>query len=261
MEPQPSPTVFVGNLPGDITDDQVNEIFGAYGNIQSCKALPARNPGMKGAAIITFQSLEESQWVQQNLNGNIAQGLTEPCTVKYSNPTPKGAGIVKGGDANGYGKAAGKGKGYTTPYTPPGKNGGGKAATGQEATGKGGASETTCDILTLIKGIAPACPGHERVPDEHQVYITGLPSDTTDLDLYKMFSPFGAINQKGVKAMRRDNQCSGIGFVDFTDAAMAQLAIDTLNGTTMPDGTVLQLMIKNSTRKGGPKGGGKKGKW
>lgn len=258
MAEQPSATVFVGSLPGDITDEQVNEIFGAYGNIASAKAIPARGPGAKGAATITFQSTEESEWVVQNLNGNIAQGLTEPCTVKYSSPSPKGKG---GGDAKGYGKAGKAPAAAAAPYSDGDKNGGGKAwEKPKGGEGKGGES-TDCDIYTLMKGISSSCPGSSRLPDEHQLYITGLPTDTTDLDLYKMFSPFGAINQRGVKAMRRGQQCTGIGFVDFIDTEVLNTAITTLNGTTMPDGNTLRLMVKNSTRKGeeGGKKGGKKG--
>lgn len=261
MAEQPSATVFVGSLPGDITDEQVSEIFGAYGNIASCKAIPGRGPGAKGAATITFQSTEESEWVVQNLNGNIAQGLDEPCTVKYSSPKGKG-----GGDAKAYGKAGkAPAAAAAAPYSDGGKKGGGKdwekpkGGEGKGGEGKGEDS-TDCDIYTLMKGISASCPGSTRLPDDHQLYITGLPTDTTDLDLYKMLSPFGAINQRGVKAMRRGQQCTGIGFVDMIDTEVLNTAITTLNGTTMPDGNTLRLMVKNSTRKGekgGTKGGDK----
>ncbi|CAE8622168.1 unnamed protein product, partial [Polarella glacialis] len=78
--------------------------------------------------------------------------------------------------------------------------------------------------------------------------IAGLPIDTTDLDLYKIFAPFGALFPKGVRAMLHpDGTCKGIGFVNFLDSACLEAAVQTLNGTTMPDGTVLVVKLKSPT--------------
>merc|ERR1719393_441093 len=47
-----------------------------------------------------------------------------------------------------------------------------------------------------------------------EVYIHGLPSDCTDLHLYKVFSPFGQISPKGLKVMcdKDTGACIGYGF-------------------------------------------------
>lgn len=252
MQASPSTNVFVGQLPAEISDEMVSEIFGAYGGIASVKAMPSKVPGGRGAAMITFASVEEAKWIVENLNGNIAQGLTEPIVVKFGNAKgQKGCANSAAGDhSNGYGKSGGckgsKGQlGGDGPYSGKG---------GRESGGKPAPTDGSCSIHTLLKGLSPATPGGGKVPDDNQVYITGLPVDTTDLDLYKMFAPFGAIQQRGVKAMRRpeDSSCSGVGFVDFSDHAVAQQAIMALNGTMMPDGAVLRVQAKNSTRKGGP---------
>eukprot|EP00972_Heterocapsa_arctica_P089463 13189359-Heterocapsa_arctica.AAC.1 len=94
------------------------------------------------------------------------------------------------------------------------------------------------------------------MPMECQLYIRNLPSDTTDLDLYELFSSFGAIAPRGVKAMTGpDGVCTGIGFIDFlnTDGPQAaQAAIMTLNGTQMPDGSILSIASKSPGKgKGG----------
>lgn len=251
-----SDNIYVSDLPEDVSDAMVNEVFGAYGQVLSCKALPPKMPGMKGAALVRFANVEEAQWVVANLNGNIAQGLTDPIQVKFAN------------SGRGYGKAGrdDSGYGYGGPYDGDGCGGTkGMPFSGGKGKGKKGRdSSSSCDIFTLLKGVSSAIPGAGKVPDENQIYIRGLPSDTSDLELYKMFSPFGAIQQRGVKAMLgQDGRCTGVGFVDFVDAAVAQSASATVNGTTMPDGGVLNVYIKNSTRKGGEKGGGKgyKGGW
>merc|ERR1711879_807943 len=126
--------------------------------------------------------------------------------------------------------------------------GGGKGGKG----GKGG-----CDIKTVAKGLLQAgvFPGTGAKVDAQCLYIKGLPSDTTDLDLYKIFAPFGPIPPQGVKAMtKEDGTCSGIGFVDYVEPQFAEKAISTLNGTMLPDGTMLNVAQKNSSK---GKGAGK----
>merc|ERR1719216_330257 len=64
-------------------------------------------------------------------------------------------------------------------------------------------------------------PGTEGIrPHTNQLYVRGLPSDTTDADLLEIFAPFGAIPPRGVKVMNKGAQgtCNGTGWVDFNDA-------------------------------------------
>merc|ERR1712137_1517306 len=89
-----------------------------------------------------------------------------------------------------------------------------------------------------------------------QIYISNLPSDTTDVDLFKLFCTFGALAPSGVKAMTNDDgSCKGIGFVDFIDPACADAAIAALNGTTTMSGGYINC-TKKIAKKGG-KGDGK----
>merc|ERR1712183_571975 len=67
-------------------------------------------------------------------------------------------------------------------------------------------------------------------PDENCAYLTGLPTDCTDRDLYELCAPFGAIQPKGVYAQQKDGTCSGIGFCDYLENSAAETAIATLNG-------------------------------
>merc|ERR1711862_979057 len=67
-----------------------------------------------------------------------------------------------------------------------------------------------------------------------------------DLHLYKMFSSFGAIAPKGVRAMlnREDGTCRGIGFINFLESEAAQAAIVALDGAVLPNGKNLAVKIK-----------------
>merc|ERR1719424_1761090 len=82
-------------------------------------------------------------------------------------------------------------------------------------------------------------PGGRWENDDKTIFVTGLPEDTTDLDMYKIFAPFGAIANNGASAMRDKedkNKCAGVGFINYMEKGSSQAAIQALNGTIMPDG-------------------------
>eukprot|EP00928_Gymnodinium_smaydae_P086658 TRINITY_DN70_c1_g1_i1.p1 TRINITY_DN70_c1_g1~~TRINITY_DN70_c1_g1_i1.p1 ORF type:complete len:337 (-),score=85.30 TRINITY_DN70_c1_g1_i1:40-1050(-) len=211
----PSANVFIGELPAVMDDAMLLQIFSAYGGIESHKLMDAGQFG-KRAAIISFKSVDEAAWIVNNLNGNIPQGLAEPIRASFK----------KDGGAKGF---AEKGYGY-------GAKGGGK--------GKGTSFHELMNIITS-SGVLPVGPSFSS--DECALFVGGLPHDCTDRELYQMFSVFGAIAPKGLVAMPGDDgytSCKGYGFVTFMEAAAAQKAIVTLNGTQMPDGKTMQVSIK-----------------
>lgn len=255
--------VFIADLPPSFDEGAAGQIFGAYGTITAVRMLPPRSPGDRAACILDFADPSEAAWIVNNLNGNMPEGLGEPISVRFANSW-KGKGKGKeqpqweasqyGQDWSGqgdevgngyedmsYGKAKGKGPfwGKSGPYN-----------------GKGG-KKGKDGIYSLIEGVTKGglLPDNGQRPDENCLYIRGLPPDTTDLDLFKLFSVFGAIPPRGVKAMLNpDGTCTSIGFVDFVDAMAAQAAIAALNGYELPDGKSLFLKTKN------PAGSGKGGK-
>jgi len=248
----PSDNLYIAELPAESDEESLRTVLGAYGAITSVKVLPCNKPGQKGAALVRLQNLAEAQWIVDNLNGNIPQGLTEPIIVRFADNPGGGKGKGDGGKGD-WGKGGGgKGVAHYEPYG--GGFGKGKA---EGKGGKGGKGKGVgCDIRTLKMGIFKAniLPGGNRQPEENSLFIGSLPPDTTSLDLYELFSPFGAIGQRGVKAMTsQTGECTGIGFVDFCDPLSAQTAIQTLNGTMMPDGSTLRISTK-APKKGGGKG-------
>eukprot|EP00927_Polykrikos_kofoidii_P063074 TRINITY_DN57885_c0_g1_i1.p1 TRINITY_DN57885_c0_g1~~TRINITY_DN57885_c0_g1_i1.p1 ORF type:complete len:228 (-),score=50.53 TRINITY_DN57885_c0_g1_i1:72-755(-) len=224
---EPSKNLFIGDLPGTMEEAELKSVFAAYGEVTWCKMLKQSQAGKRGA-ILEFESQEEATWIVENVNGNIPQGLKEPVTVKYKE-TGKGWGKSAGGSTSGGDRSE--------PYAGGNSKGGGKG----------------CSISTLIKGLydSKCLPGGAEWPsDESSVFVSGLPKDTTDFDLYKMFSPFGGIAPHGASTMKSDDKttCKGFGFINFINEASARNAIQTLNGTTLPDGTYLKVAPK-STKK------------
>jgi len=287
MEAAPSDNLYIADLPAGIDDNGLATVFSAYGVVVQHKILPNPQIGGKTAAMIRFQSVEEAQWIVENLNGNIPQGLSDPVKVRFANgPAQKaaawgqdkgwGKGADKGMDKGydkGYGKAGGKSATVRVePYGAGGwgakggdawgakggdswggKGGGkdkGKAPAFADAgKGKGKGKGKNCSIKVLTNGLieAQALPGAGAMDnDTNALYIAGLPNDTQDVDLYRVFAPFGAIAPKGVRAMvHPDGSCKGFGFVNYLEPSSLQLAISTLNGTMMPDGNTLTVKAKD----------------
>eukprot|EP00928_Gymnodinium_smaydae_P044950 TRINITY_DN2_c0_g4_i1.p1 TRINITY_DN2_c0_g4~~TRINITY_DN2_c0_g4_i1.p1 ORF type:complete len:373 (+),score=115.37 TRINITY_DN2_c0_g4_i1:47-1165(+) len=253
----PNKTVFIGNLPKDMDESMLHSIFGAYGSIVGAKLLDVSPLGFRGA-IVEFATIQEATWLVENLDGNLPEGLTGTESLKVNFKQQN------------YGKAAGNVAGFAPGPYDMGKGGKcGKPGKGKD--GKGG-----CTIKTLVDGLmnSGAMPGGVKYNnDENTLFVGGLPADTTDLDLFWIFSPFGAIPPRGVKAMLSEDRmtCKGFGFVNFSDPNSTSQAIATLNGTQMPDGSVLTVSVKREFSGGGKggkeggKGGGKdfkgKGKW
>lgn len=118
-----SDNCFVSGLPLDINETKLQEIFGAYGNVVSCKVLPGEGRPDR-AALVRFGSADEAKWIVERVSGETL-GLPGPISVKFaaSKMTPGQAG--PGG--KGYGGKGFDGKGFD-----------GKGYGGKGYGGKGG---------------------------------------------------------------------------------------------------------------------------
>jgi hypothetical protein len=65
------------------------------------------------------------------------------------------------------------------------------------------------------------------------LYIRGLPPNTTDRDLYNMCCMFGNINSTKAIVDKMTNQCKGYGFVDFENPQSADRGLKDLTGRGM----------------------------
>jgi len=263
-EAQPCDSIHATDLPKDLDEEQLKEIFGAYGTVVYSKIMKAQG---KLSAIVQFSSVDDATFVVQNPD---VLGFAEQPTLCFrqrvqkasagsgpkpttsSAPKPPPAGPAKTPKAvDRYSPYGGKGAGGGKGSCSGGKGGGG----GKGGVGKGRGGKNFGDITALKKGMSKGrlLPAHEWHQDEGSVFISGLPSNTTDLDLYEIFAPFGAIPPKGVKAMKKGDVCTGIGFVDFIDPACADAAINTVNGYAGPTGAILNVSLKTpgkASRKG-----------
>jgi len=141
----------------------------------------------------------------------------------------KGAPSWKGGDAPAYKGGLGKWDGGKGP----------------DDGGKG----FFFSMEKVLEGFAEArcLPGQGMSYDDNALHISGLPKDCDDIHLYKLMAPFGAIPSTGIKAMKHpDGTCKGFGFVNYIEPSSMEAAMQMLNGTLLPDGTVMNVTPKQN---------------
>eukprot|EP00929_Paragymnodinium_shiwhaense_P041711 TRINITY_DN21656_c0_g1_i1.p1 TRINITY_DN21656_c0_g1~~TRINITY_DN21656_c0_g1_i1.p1 ORF type:complete len:267 (-),score=73.67 TRINITY_DN21656_c0_g1_i1:35-835(-) len=259
----PSDNVFFGDLPTTLAQEDVATIFAAYGTVVSSKLLAAK--GDVCSALVRYATVEEATWVVEALNGNIPEGLETPVVARFANAAGAGGKgqQTKGKGGDPYGKSAAwepfqSTAGYGKQY---GLKGAAAALFGYMAKGKGGgkpaAPGTFRELIQAAKGSGVL--QSPKVPPECQVYCSNLPPDTTDLELFRLFAPFGPLAHTGCTAMMTpEGTCKGIGFVDFQDPLTAETAVASLNGLTTASGGQLNCQIKKpSLGKSGKAGKGK----
>eukprot|EP00927_Polykrikos_kofoidii_P081459 TRINITY_DN7886_c0_g1_i1.p1 TRINITY_DN7886_c0_g1~~TRINITY_DN7886_c0_g1_i1.p1 ORF type:complete len:627 (-),score=121.24 TRINITY_DN7886_c0_g1_i1:126-1931(-) len=229
VEGAPSDNLYVTGLPAEVNDSFVKEVFGQYGTVLQVKVLPTRPGQNDTVALVRYATVEEATSVKGSLDGNIPEGLESPICVRYKTDS-KGGGKADAvcNSAPTYAGSAGKG-----------------------AAGRSGGDPVQANICTgklVAQGFedSGALPGGSAAAsDQGSVYIAGLPSITEDLDLYRIFAPFGAIKVRGVKVlMNPDGTSKGIAFVNYVDPEAAAQAVSICNGAELPDGSILKVSLK-----------------
>lgn len=232
----PGERLYIKGLPAGLADEQARELFSNYGTVVDAKVLVNNGKTDDGTgqsvAIIRFGSLAEAQWLVDNLNGNIPQGLARPVEVSFAG---QGKGKGKGAEAQQTGFSPyGMGAPMAQQWNPMAQMGGG---------GKGGGAMEVC-VPTAAALKAAAAP-------TSTCYVKGLPPTADDLYLYRVFAPFGRI--LSAKALNKGTFC--IAFITFASDMEAQEAVMQVNGQMLTDGQSLQVSIKNQKGPGGAMAG------
>lgn len=112
----------------------------------------------------------------------------------------------------------------------------------------GGCGGTVMDGVTARLEAAGCMPGGALFHcQQHVLQVDGLPPDTRDVHLYRLFASFGALAPKGSRAMLNfDGTCSGVGFVSYLIPESAQAAAATYNGCQLPGGRTLSISMATS---------------
>lgn len=111
--------LYVGNLSYGISDSSLEQLFSAYGSVQSAQVIMDRDTGRsKGFGFVEMGSDEEAQAAISSMNGKEIEGRA--LTVNEARPKESGGGGrggyggggSRGGSGGGRGGSGGGGGGY-----------------------------------------------------------------------------------------------------------------------------------------------------
>ena len=107
-----SKKLYVGNLSYSVSSSELEQMFAAYGTVQSAQVITDRDSGRsKGFGFVEMSNDEEAQAAIRALNGQENQG--RPLTVNEAKPREdRGGGGGRGGRRGGGGGYGGGGGGY-----------------------------------------------------------------------------------------------------------------------------------------------------
>ena len=91
------------------------------------------------------------------------------------------------------------------------------------------------------------------------LYVGGLPHAVTEDKLNEIFSAHGTVESARVITDRFTGRSRGFGFVEMTDEAEAQAAIDSLNGTELDGRTFTVNEARPQVKRS--EGGGGRDRW
>lgn len=216
---EPSPNLFIGDLPPNCDDALVQKVFGAYGTVVSHRLV---QPGVSGkfAALISFADVAQAQWIVDNLNGNIPQGLTEPIVARFKN---KGGG--KGKDA-----------GPSPAPAPP------------APVVNWGVAAPAVQSWAAPPGGCGGKDGGKTCEPSPNVFVGDLPPNCDDAMLQTVFGAYGTVVSQRLVAPGVSGKLAAL--VSFADVATAQWVVDNLNGN-IPQGLTEPVVVRFKTQGGG----------
>mmetsp|Transcript_36049 Transcript_36049/g.54349 ORF Transcript_36049/g.54349 Transcript_36049/m.54349 type:complete len:409 (+) Transcript_36049:104-1330(+) len=214
---EPCDNLYMRGLPGGSTEQSIKDLFTPYGNVISVKVL-APAPGKPDtAALVRMSTLDEAKWLVENLNGNIPQGLAEPINVRYAEGRR-----AKGAEKGAWGAPAGGDWGWGAPqhHAPA--------------------------------GAAPW--GSESAPNTN-LYMKGLPNETTEGLLRSIFQPYGEVTSIKVLPSAQGGINSTAALVQMGSLTEATWLVENVNNN-IPEGLHSPIQIKYAnSQKGNGKGG------
>jgi RNA recognition motif-containing protein len=224
---EPNTNIFIAGLPAEVDEATLKEVFGAYGTVTWGKVFDGKGKPDK-VGIIEFSDIAEAQWVVENLDGNIPQGLSAAVkiTFKHDNRSKGKGDGKKGGGGKGWGGGGdAKGaKGWSAGGGNFGKSFGGGKSFGK-SFGGGKAPQ--------IVPPAMAGGGGGFAAPNTNIFIADLPMEVDEAMLNEVFGAYGTVTWS--KLMDGKGKPSKAAIVEFGDIAEAKWCVENLDGN-IPQG-------------------------
>ena len=258
--------LFIANLPSNFTEDQLEEAFGKFGEIVRSKILLDHATGVsKGCGFVLFSKTAEADAALAALHGKLLDlpgfHFTHPLIVKKAKDENRPSHFSSGNGGNGNPSAQQHQQQHRSRpihvihhYATKDKEGlvvdpnGNAIPTSGARRYKGGATSDA----SVAAGVAPVATSNNdgsTSPVGHTLYVYGIGSLATELDLYALFAPFGAIVKVYVMRDPATRAGKGFGFVTYGDYHDACLAVQTLNGYPFHKNSMRPLQVSFKTPK------------
>ncbi len=236
--------LYIRNLPREMTQDQLKDLFQACGNVIQCRILTDQFTGLsKGVGFVLYDKKQEAERAINTFNNTVPPGGTEALNVKKAEdntgkarPPP-----MMGGPMGGYGDVppgppsggGGRGRGGY------GMNGGGGPMRGMMGRGYrynpmgGGGGMGSSGAARLMSGSSPYGGPPAPAGGGHTLFVYNIGLDADETSVHELFSPFGIIDKVDImRDASRGNQCKGFCFVTYRSLHEAANACNALNGYT-----------------------------
>jgi len=250
--------LFVGGLPPEVTTDELQMVFGTYGNCTDCHIMQGRSTSGQACAFVVYDNAEAANSAIGALDGVYSFRQGPPIKVSWAKPPGSGGGKGAWGSSQSYGdsygmmgqwgsswegdwgyggykgkdkgKGKGKGKGDFGGYKGKGKGdfGGGYKGNGKQQQ-------------------SAAAPGTK-------LFVGNLPPDIQQEAIRMVFEHYGKVTNVHIM-QGRSNSGQACAFVEYASPGEAETAIITLNDKYEIRPGEGNIMVKYASSTNGPKWG------
>lgn len=208
----PSANLYMKGLPTDIADVALKNIFAAYGTVMSVRVLQSPAGVDNAAALVQMSCVTEAEWLVNNVNGNIPEGLSAPIMIKFAN---NGKGISKG----------------SMPY------------------GAGDMGWNDVGWNAMAMPAASPVPVNQPGQPSDNLYMKGFHADIDENGLRVILGPYGNIVSVKVLPPPTGKSCAAA-LVRMSTREEAKWLVDNMNGN-IPQGQTQPVEVKYAANSGG----------
>lgn len=231
---QPTANLYMKGLPIDITDTTLNSIFARYGQVLSVKVLMSP-PGVdNAAALVQMGSVQEAEWLVNNVNNNIPEGLSSPILIKYANNSKGSSKGTFGGDAAAFAAAP---VAAAPAFNP-----------------------AACGIAPQFAAVPGGATPAGQPSDN--LYMKGFSGDVDEDQLRAILGPYGNIISIKVLPPPVGKTCAAA-LVRMSTQEEAKWLVENMNGN-IPQGQTQPVEVKYAANSGAAGKGGAapaQGRW
>ena len=255
--------LYIAGLPPTVDEDKLSILFNPFGQIITHKVLYNPDGSSRGVGFVRFDKRSEAQAAIDAMNGKSLDGATVPLSVKFAIPPAvknlnqsigvniaqnpvAAAALAAAGDYN-KPSSFGAGRSQSVRFSPMASSSGNNNPAGVVGMMAAAAAAQQSLQTPVQNALSGPLDQTGRSMGPWCVYVYGLQPTASEITLYQLFAPFGAI--LSVRLMRdltkSEQPCKGYGFVNFVNNTDAHRAVMQMNNFLYEE-KYLQVSFKSS---------------